>query len=400
MTASNNCSPGLYIHIPFCQSKCPYCDFYSLTTPELIAAYLSALDNEAQIYSAQMPANGGTGVSPVPAQAKACGYLDTPFLEFYSLYLGGGTPSLLNGAQLSALVASLRRHFDFALDTEVTLEANPDDVTSEKLACYRDLGVNRLSLGVQSFDEAELRFLGRRHTARQTEAAIELIRAAGFDNLGLDLIYGLPGQTEAAWLQTLKKAVGFRPEHLSCYQLTLEPETPLGEKQARGEIKPLGEEAQAALFLATSLFLEEQGYRHYEISNFARGETYFSRHNRKYWQHAPYLGLGPAAHSFDGRMRWWNCRSVAEYCRQLAEGQAPVGGSEMLTDEQLRLEALSLGFRTREGVGLELVRQYSRWEQVLAELQRAKLVKIQDQRLIPTRQGFLVADRLPLFFVN
>jgi oxygen-independent coproporphyrinogen-3 oxidase len=364
---------GLYIHFPFCLRKCRYCDFFSITSLVLIPAWLEALGREVLFYKDRF------------------GHFDT-------LYLGGGTPSLLEGQQLAALLESLRRNFRFSADTEITLEANPDDITAEKLQIYRDLDVNRLSLGAQSFDEAELRFLGRRHTARQAEAAIEMIRAAGFANLGLDLIYGLPGQTEGTWFRTLKKAVSFRPEHLSCYQLTLEPGTPLGEKQARGEIKPLGEEAEVALFLATSQFLEERGYRHYEISNFARGEAYCSRHNRKYWRHAPYLGLGPAAHSFDGRGRWWNCRSLAEYCRRLAEGQAPVAGRETLTGEQLRLEALSLGLRTREGVDLAVVRQSAGWERVLAELQSAGLVAVAGNRVLPTRQGFLIADRLPLCF--
>jgi len=366
-------APGLYIHVPFCLRKCRYCDFFSTTDLSLVSDWLLALEGEMQFYKGR-------------------------FGTFDTIYLGGGTPTLLDGEQLTVLVECLRWHFQFAPETEVTLEANPDDITAKKLRIYRDLGVNRLSLGVQSFDEAELRFLGRRHTARQTEAAIALIRAAGFANLGLDLIYGLPGQTEAAWLQTLKNAVGFRPEHLSCYQLTLAPGTPLGEKQARGEIKPLGEEGEASLFLATSRFLEEQGYLHYEIANFARGEVYCSRHNRKYWRHAPYLGLGPAAHSFDGRGRWWNCRSLAEYRGRLARGEAPVGGSENLTDAQLRLEALSLGFRTREGVALEVVSQFPGWERTLAELESSELIKVQGQRVIPTRQGFLIADRLPLCF--
>ena len=190
-------SPGLYVHIPFCKTKCPYCDFYSITDASLVLSYLVALDAEARLYRDRFPA-------------------------FDSLFLGGGTPSLLDEAQLDALVASLRRHFTFAPDTEFTLEANPDDITADKLTLFRDLGINRLSLGVQSFDEAELRFLGRRHTARQTAAAIELIRAAGFTNLGLDLMYGLPGQSLDAWINTLETALSFNPEHLSCYQLTIE----------------------------------------------------------------------------------------------------------------------------------------------------------------------------------
>ena len=215
--------PGLYIHIPFCKSKCPYCDFYSVTATDHIEAFLSALDTEARLYREQFPL-------------------------FDSLFLGGGTPSWLGEAQLAELMRNLRRHFTFAADSEITIEANPDDITPEKLRLFRELGINRLSLGVQSFDEAELRFLGRRHTARQTAAAIGLIRAAGFTNLGLDLMYGLPGQTLDAWLKTLEQALSFAPEHLSCYQLTLAPETPMGRRLAAGQLTPLDEETQRELF--------------------------------------------------------------------------------------------------------------------------------------------------------
>jgi oxygen-independent coproporphyrinogen-3 oxidase len=397
-------SSGLYVHVPFCQTKCPYCDFCSITSPDLIPAYLEGLEKEAQIYA--LPANGGTGVSPMQAQAKACGYINTPFPSFDSLYLGGGTPSLLDGPQLRALVQSLRRHFDFTPDTEFTLEANPDDITAEKLRLFQDLGINRLSLGVQSFNEEELIFLQRRHTAQQTMQAIELIRAAGFDNLGLDLMYGLPGQLIDTWLQTLETAMGFAPEHLSCYQLTIEAgetpalPTPFARRAARGELVLPDEEAQRAFFLGTREFLESRGYIHYEISNFVRAEEYLCRHNLKYWRHVPYLGLGPAAHSFKEGRRWWNHRSLKDYTAALAAGEAPVAGSETLTPEQLRLEVLCLGFRTREGVALEVIRQFPGWKAVLSELQKSGLVRLTDGRVAATPQGLVVADWLPLLLVD
>lgn len=366
--------PGLYIHVPFCQTKCPYCDFFSVTSPELISAYLKGLEKEAPFYGDLFPA-------------------------FDSLYLGGGTPSLLDGAQLSTLVTSLRRHFDFAIDTEFTLEANPDDLSPEKLALYKDLGVNRLSVGVQSFDDQELAFLGRRHTARQAEQALNWARAAGFTNLGLDLIYGLPGQSAAGWRQNLKKALEFSPEHLSCYQLTFELGTPLGARQAQGLIKPLGEEAQRRLFLLTSRFLEERGYLHYEIANFARRKACCSRHNRKYWQHTPYLGLGPGAHSFRDGRRWWNHRSLSRYCQALAAGALPLAWSETLTPAQLRLESLYLGLRTTNGVALDLIRLQPHCQEIVSALQAAGLVKVRQDRLLATRQGFLMADRLPVWLL-
>jgi putative oxygen-independent coproporphyrinogen III oxidase len=380
--------PGLYIHIPFCKTKCPYCDFYSVTDETLIAAYLTALDTEARLYREQ-------------------------FLAFDSLFLGGGTPSWLGDAALAGLMKNLRRHFTFAADTEITIEANPDDLTAEKLRLFRDLGINRLSLGVQSFDEDELRFLGRRHTARQTKAAIELILAAGFTNLGLDLMYGLPGQTIAAWLKTLETALSFNPEHLSCYQLTIEAggtpalRTPMARRVARGEISLPDEETQREFFLLTANFLTARGYLHYEVANFARQGpqagslcSHSCRHNLKYWTRTPYLGLGPAAHSFDGRRRWWNVASVGDYCSSLNAGIAPVAEAETLTPEHIRLETLALGFRTREGVSLATIREHPNGDAKVAALTQAGLVRVDRGRVIATLDGLVVADRLPLEFAD
>ncbi|MDO9463001.1 MAG: radical SAM family heme chaperone HemW, partial [Deltaproteobacteria bacterium] len=321
------------------------------------------------------------------------------FAAFDSLYLGGGTPTLLAGRELTTLMDSLFRHFTFSPDTEITIEANPDDITLEKLALLRDLGTNRISLGAQSFDDRELQYLGRRHTARQTDKALEWIRASGFTNAGVDLMYGFAGQTEADWMQTMKHALDFEPEHLSCYQMTPAEGTPFGKMLAEGRIKPLEEEKERDFFLLTSRFLEEHGYIHYEISNFARSEDFFSRHNRKYWRHAPYLGLGPSAHSFQDGVRWWNYRSIRKYCQALAEGKPPVDGTETLSAEQLRLEALYLGFRTRDGVSMEILHNSSpQADQILSRLQKSGLVRVLKNRVLPTREGFAVADRLPLLF--
>ena len=376
MVAAN--LPGLYVHVPFCQSKCHYCDFNSSTDSYLIPDWLAALEKEALWYQDR-------------------------FDVFDTLYLGGGTPSLLDLRPLAALLQALRRHFRFTPATEVTLEANPDDLGPEKLRAYLDLGVNRLSVGVQSFHDRELAFLGRRHNARQTVEALEAARIAGFGNLSLDLIYGLPGQRLEDWNQTLEQALSFQPEHLSCYQLTYEPETPLGRRKARGEAAPATEEEERGFFLFTSRFLEGRGYLHYEISNFARtggpdGKPCYSRHNRKYWRQVPYLGLGPGAHSFQDGVRWWNCLPVEQYCQSLAQGRAPLADRETLSAEQIRLEALYLGLRTREGVPLEIIRRTPGWEKILEELNKAGLVKMNQERVVPTRQGFLLADRLALWF--
>jgi len=342
-------------------------------SPSLVPDWLKAVKEEALLYKAR-------------------------FSGFDSLYLGGGTPSLLTDNELSELADILFTHFSFSPHIEFTIEANPDDLTPEKLVLFRDLGANRLSLGVQSFDDEDLLFLKRRHSALQAERAFEWIRGAGFQNISLDLMYGLPGQTLSRWFHTLERAVAFRPEHLSCYQLTIEKETPFGRMLARGEIDPLPKEKEGSFFIRTSSFLEEAGYVHYEISNFAAGVHRACCHNLKYWQGAPYLGLGPSAHSFQDGLRWWNLRDVEGYCRALAQGEPPVAGTERLTEEQSYLEALMLGFRIREGVDLELIRNRPNVEKILGDLKRAGLVRLAAGRVSPTAKGFLVADSLPLLF--
>lgn len=364
---------GLYVHVPFCKTKCPYCDFYSVTSLSGIPQWLESVHKEALFYQER-------------------------FTSFDSLYLGGGTPTLLGDRELAILLDSLRRHFNFAPDTEITIEANPDDVTAKKLAFLEHVGVNRISMGVQSLDEGELLFLRRRHTAEQAVRAMELIRASGINNLGVDLMYGFEagkgcgGTVRQRWIRSLERVLEYRPEHLSCYQMTLEDSTPFGRMRAEGRIKPLGEKRESELFMLTSRFLEERGYVHYEISNFARGLALASRHNSKYWRHVPYLGLGPAAHSFcDGR-RWWNTRSLEEYMRLVSEGKPPVTDGETLSEEQLALESLYLGLRTKFGVDIHTIES----DGVLAELEKSGLLKVREGKVIPTRKGFLVADSLPL----
>ncbi len=281
-----------------------------IPSTSLVTEWLHALDQEAMLYKDR-------------------------FAFFDTLYLGGGTPTLLSAEDLASLVAILRGHFALCPDAEVSLEANPNDVTLEKLNLFRELGFNRISLGVQSMDDRELAFLGRTHSARQAARAMEWIRESGFPGFGVDLIYGLPGQTEAEWRRTLQETLAFSPNHISCYQLTVSRGTPLWEMQAAGLFEPPDEEQERTLFLTASEVLEGQGFVHYEVSNFARGTPHYCRHNVKYWERAPYLGLGPSAHSFQGDTRWWNHRSVRKYCRDLNRGRRPVQGSERLSEEQV-----------------------------------------------------------------
>ena len=225
-------------------------------------------------------------------------YIKTNSHLFDTLYLGGGSPSVLSEQQIENLVKLIQERFPIAPGSEITIEANPDDLNPSKLKAYRELGMNRISLGVQSFDDRELSFLRRRHKADGAQKAWEWIREAGFTNGGIDLIYGLPGQTIDQWLAGLNKALAINPEHLSCYQLTVAKGTLFWGMKEKGRLHSMSETEEENFFLTTSKFLEDRGYIHYEISNFAREEKYFSRHNQKYWQRLPCLGLGPSAHSF------------------------------------------------------------------------------------------------------
>ena len=285
---------------------------------------------------------------------------------------------------------------------EVTAETNPADLNQSYLESLRQVGINRINIGVQSFDQEVLRFLGRRHSVKQSISAIEASRNAGFCNIGMDLIYGIQGQTIDSWLDTLKQAVAFLPEHLSCYQLTVEPKTPLGKRYQAGEFSIPGEDLQYEFFMKTSQFLEDAGYIHYEVSNFAKAPELASRHNQKYWNHSPYLGLGPAAHSFYGNRRWWNHRSVDRYLAAIDAGSLPVEETEILTVEQLRLEALYLGLRTKKGILLEDFKSrydydlFTEKNRLLNKLQEGGFISIQDGHLCPTPAGFAIADSLSL----
>jgi oxygen-independent coproporphyrinogen-3 oxidase len=364
--------PGLYVHVPFCGSKCVYCDFFSVADSSLIPDWLEGIKREAALYTGRFDA-------------------------FDTLYVGGGTPSFLSDDTLSALFIHLRGCFSLVPGSEITIEANPDDISREKLSHLKNLGVNRVSLGVQSFHDQDLVFLKRRHSAGQAGEALELIKSeSGAFKLSLDLIFGLPGQTETAWLDSLEQALSYEPEHISCYQLTYEEGTPLSLMRDQGLITPCEEDRAERLFLAASRFLEDHGYVHYEISNFALGDENRSRHNRKYWRHTPYLSLGPSAHSFKDNQRWWNVRSIETYCAALAEGGSPMEDTESLTGDQLELEAIFLGLRTREGFPIKILGHGHGYDEKLSKLEDAGFITVRNGQVQPTIKGFLVADSLPL----
>nr|HPG71625.1 coproporphyrinogen-III oxidase family protein [Syntrophales bacterium] len=286
--------------------------------------------------------------------------------------------------------------------SEITVEVNPGDVDTAYLERLREADFNRVSVGVQSFDDAILTTLGRRHGGREGREAVDAARRAGFDNLSIDLIYGVPGQSPEGWRETMESALAVNPEHLSCYELTLERGTPLHRRVEAGQLTLADEDEAYGFFSATSEFLEGRGYIHYEVSNFARTGALISRHNHKYWDHTPYLGLGPAAHSFRGRRRWWNRRDLPRYISDLQAGRAPVDGQEELSQDQLRMEALYFGFRTKRGIhgpafrerfGMDLLREEGA---ALRGLRDEGLIRLDGEVLTPTRRGLALADRLCL----
>ncbi len=368
--------PGLYLHIPFCRTKCSYCDFYSVTGNGLLDRFFASLRVEAGFYKRDYSGYPGFG----------------------TLYIGGGTPSLPEAGYISGIIEHLGDLLEFEPGSEITVEVNPDDITMEKLETYIAAGVNRVSVGVQSFDDVELRFLGRRHDAEGAVKALRMIREAGFSNIGIDLIFGFHEHSLDAWARSLDKALEFSPEHMSCYQMTVMGSTPMGRMKAGGKISELPDDLQRDLFVLTNEILTSSGYIHYEISNFAKGKEYISKHNGRYWDHTDYLGLGPSAHSFLSGKRWWNISSVDGYCRLLEEGKKPVDGEEELSAGQLALESLYLGFRTRDGVPLSVIRSYCSGEEILGQLVADSIVSIDGDRVVPTLEGFLMADRLPLLF--
>jgi putative oxygen-independent coproporphyrinogen III oxidase len=376
VTPNTEAAPGLYLHIPFCSAICPYCDFAVLTGgPERRERFTDHLVSEIGLWSTDAG----------------------PFQGIDTVYFGGGTPSALTPDQLSRIVEAAKASLPVQEDAWIFLEANPEDVTAESVRAWREIGVRTLSLGIQSFEADALSFLGRRHSPEQARRSIELAREAGFHTVAFDLIYGLPGQTPDDWRRTLATAVSLQPDHLSCYQLTIHEGTPFGFRLARGKLTEAPEETQADLFLLTHTFLRDAGWPGYEVSNFARSPEHRSRHNRKYWDHTPYLGVGPSAHSFSGNRRWWNERKIKPYEARIAAGARPVAGGEELTAEDLALEALMLGLRTAEGIDLERFRR--RYGVDLGMPERLEgLLKVEDGRLVPTLEGWAVADTLARSF--
>ena len=386
-------APGLYLHVPFCSSICPYCDFSvvhsaSPSRPRFVSRLVAEISLAAPAWRDPRP--------------------------FDTVYFGGGTPSQLPPEELARVLEACRSQLAFATPW-IFLEANPEDVTSEACTAWRSLGVRTLSLGVQSFSDESLRFLGRRHSGRRAKSAVLTALAAGFDTVSVDLIFGLRGQTAEDWRRDLAAAVALEPQHLSCYQLTIHPRTRFGVQARLGQLAELPEEDQAALFDLTHRYLADAGWPAYEVSNFARGPLHQSRHNRKYWEHTPYLGLGPSAHSLAApdagspARRWWNERGTPRWERRLAAGERPIEAQELLGPKDLAEEALLLGLRTTAGIDLDSLRE--RYGVDLLAANEALVARLVDEGrivvradpegvnwLVPTLSGLAVADGLAAAF--
>ncbi|MEM1204883.1 MAG: radical SAM family heme chaperone HemW [Acidobacteriota bacterium] len=386
---------GLYLHVPYCSAVCPYCDFaVRRGDGDRADAFAEVLIREIRDV-----ASGAVAPPDDPAPSRALGRLATS--TFDTVYLGGGTPSLLGGDPLAEVLGAVTDVFDLDPGARLFFEANPENVDDPRLARWRDLGVSVLSLGVQSFDDGELKFLGRRHSGREAVVAVERALAAGLGTVSVDLIYGLPDQTLEGWSRSLEQAIALGPDHLSLYELEVNEGTPFFKQRRRGELTELDEDLQAELFHHTHTRLGEAGFESYEACSFARAPRHRSRHNGKYWRHAPYLGLGPSAHSFAAGVRMWNERLEPRWRKRVNAGQSAVAGFESLTAEGFILEALMLGLRTMGGVDLGDLRRRTGID--LATPNRDRIERWRDAgwlhegdgpHLRPTRLGLAVADRL------
>ncbi|MBI5593787.1 MAG: radical SAM family heme chaperone HemW [Deltaproteobacteria bacterium] len=375
---------GIYIHIPFCARKCLYCDFYSITNLSRRNTFLDALFLEITATKS--------------------------LLSFDSLYIGGGTPSILPADQIGRIIDRISGQFNLDGSAEITLEVNPGTVTLESLKAYRKSGVTRLNIGVQSFQDSRLGWLGRMHSADAAKDAILWARAAGFDQIGMDLIYGLPGQSRKAWLADLHQAISFDPEHLSCYMLTCEPETPLDRMRQRQEFKAMTDEDVCGLFETTVTELSRHGYPLYEISNFARKDNSpdanRSRHNQKYWTDASYLGFGPAAHSYLSPVRYRNHRDISAYISDLNSRTFPIAEKETLSREQQLMETVFLGLRTLEGISIRRFEEKSDrpfnivFQDLLTDPELKELITLTPEHCSLTLQGMMVLDAIAGMFVD
>src|SRR2546423_2368067 len=340
----------LYIHVPFCARRCSYCDFsIAVRSVTPIDEYLKALRTELAQVASRDDAQRTQLLSPVRTVRSLSGKAARDALE--TVYLGGGTPSRLGGAGIASVVDAVRDQWQLTRGAEITVEANPDDINDIAVARWISAGVNRVSLGAQSFNDAALEWMHRTHDSAQIGRAVTILKRGGIDNISLDLIFSLPDELRRSWRDDLMRAIELKPTHLSLYGLTVEPMTPLGRWADRGQIVQGGEEGYEEGFLMAHEMLAGAGFEHYEVSNFGLPGKH-SRHNSAYWTGAPYLAAGPSAHSFDGAARRWNVSAYTEWIRRLTNGDSVLEADETLTEENRIAEEIYLGLRTTRGVDI------------------------------------------------
>ncbi len=362
---------GIYIHIPFCKQACNYCNFHFSTSlkhkDDLIDAILLEIDQRASKWLRS---------------------------EFDTVYFGGGTPSLLQIEDIDRLLGKLHQIFSISSRSEITLEANPDDLTIKKLQAYRQMGINRLSIGVQSFFDTDLQQLNRSHNTQQAERSILLAQESGFDNITIDLIYGIPGLSDRMWLQNIQKVIDFNIPHVSAYALTIEPKTALAWQIKNRKFPKVSEEQSAGQFFLLREKLLAHGFEHYEISNFAK-KSYESKHNSHYWQNVPYLGLGPAAHSYKDNQRRWNVANNALYIKNITTDK--YFETENLTNKDIFNELIMTGLRTSQGVNLENIADLG--DKYLHFLEKQIFKYLENKQLI-IKNNFLKSDPKALFVIE
>ena len=368
---------GLYIHIPFCKSRCIYCAFYSTTAEQMKQAYVDAVCREMELRKAVYEKEG-----------KDVGKM------LATVYLGGGTPSQLSPTQLQQLFDTIARHYDVSDDAEITIECNPDDVTEAFAELLRSLPVNRVSMGAQTFDDDRLQFIHRRHTSEQVTTAIQRLRKKGIHNISIDLMYGFPDETLEEWEYDIQQALALNVEHISAYALTYEEGTPLYRLLEEGKVKEIDEERSLAMYDRLIDRLQEAGYEHYEISNFAR-KGWRSRHNSSYWQLVPYIGIGAAAHSYDGRRRQWNIADINSYINHIQQGIVPAEG-ELLDKDSRYNDHVMLALRTCEGLDLSTLDSDERsyCEETAKKFVLDGLLVKTDNHLRLSRKGLFVSDMI------
>ena len=366
---------GIYIHFPYCIHKCFYCDFYSLEDFSTMNIFSDYLLKEIELATHKF--------------FKTKQNIDT-------IYFGGGTPSLINPLQLDTILNRIYKFYTIDENAEITLEANPGTIDQKYLQDFKSLGINRLSIGMQSFIDEELKFLQRIHSSKEAIDTYELARNIGFDNISIDIMYNLPNQSIANMIYNARQAIELNPDHISAYSLIYEPDTPLQKAVKRGKINPLDEEIEAKGFLSIIENLTSSGYEQYEISNFAKNGK-ISRHNSKYWKYEPYISFGPSAHSFLYPHRHWNIRSINKYIEKLQNKELPIQESELITHDIEIEEKIMLGLRSD---GIKFKEFQSKYDINLIDIinqlppNYIDLIHIEDNKIRLTQRGYLLSDEI------